>query len=62
MVTKEYEKGKKASQPEIEALAKDLKAHWKSMSKLAIAAKQSILNDAAKVATRAKSARARKKA
>jgi hypothetical protein len=35
-----YKKGKKASQPEINALAEDLKKHWRSMSKLAIAAKQ----------------------
>ncbi len=45
-VAKEYEKGKKASRPEIEALAQDLKKHWKSISKLAIAAKQEITKDA----------------
>jgi len=49
-VAKEYEKGKKASRPEIEALAKDLKKHWKSMSKLAIAAKQNVAKDATRVA------------
>jgi hypothetical protein len=49
-VAKEYEKGKKASRPEIEALAKDLKKHWRSMSKLAITAKQNVAKDASKVA------------
>ncbi|HEX7586491.1 MAG TPA: hypothetical protein VF390_02575 [Patescibacteria group bacterium] len=49
-VAKEYKKGKKASQPEIDALATDLKKHWKSMSKLAIAAKQNLAKDAAQVA------------
>ncbi|MDO8240474.1 MAG: hypothetical protein Q7T51_00610 [Candidatus Moranbacteria bacterium] len=53
-VSKEYKKGKKASQPEIEELAKDLKKHWKSMSKLAIAAKQAAVTDAARVAKVAK--------
>jgi len=41
-VAKEYQKGKKASQPEIKALAADLKKHWKSMSALAIAAKKEV--------------------
>lgn len=49
-VAKEYKKGKKASQPEIDALATDLKKHWKSMSKLAIAAKQNLAKNAARVA------------
>lgn len=40
-VAKEYTKGRKASKEEIEAIAKDLKKHWKSMSKLALAAKDS---------------------
>ena len=53
-VARDYKKGKKASQPEIEALAKDLKAHWKSMSKLAIAAKQAAIKDAERVAKVAK--------
>ena len=48
-VAKEYKKGKKASQPEIESLAQDLKKHWKSMSALAISARK----EAAKSATRA---------
>jgi flagellar basal body-associated protein FliL len=50
----EYKKGKKASQPEIDALAKDLKKHWKSISKLAIAAKQEIVKDASEAAREAK--------
>jgi hypothetical protein len=49
-VAKEYKKGKKASQPEIEALATDLKKHWKSISQLAIAAKQEVARKAAGVA------------
>lgn len=48
-VAKEYKKGKKASQPEIEALAQDLKKHWKSMSKLATAAKKEVAKDASRV-------------
>jgi hypothetical protein len=55
-VAKEYEKGKKASRPEIEALAKDLKKHWKSMSKLAMAAKQNVAKDATRVAEVARKA------
>lgn len=55
-VAKEYEKGKKASRPEIEALAVDLKKHWKSMSKLAMAAKQNVTRDAFRVAKVAKKA------
>lgn len=49
-VAKEYKKGKKASQPEVDALAADLKKHWKTMSKLAIAAKQEAVKDASRVA------------
>jgi hypothetical protein len=49
-VAKEYKKGKKASQPEIVALAQDLKKHWKSMSALAIAAKQEVAKNASRVA------------
>ena len=48
-VTKEYKKGKKASQPEIEALAADLKKHWKSMSKLAMAAKADLAKSTKRV-------------
>lgn len=49
-VAKDYATGRKASQSEIEALAKDLKAHWKSISKLAIVAKQAAAKDVAKLA------------
>jgi hypothetical protein len=49
-VAKEYKKGKKAGQPEIEALATDLKKHWKSMSALAVAAKQDVAKNASRVA------------
>lgn len=47
-VAKEYTKGKRAGKAEIEEIAKDLKKHWKSMSKLAKTAKE----DALKKATR----------
>jgi hypothetical protein len=49
-VSREYKKGKKASGEEIEAVAKDLKKHWKSISKLAKAAKKEVTKDASKVA------------
>lgn len=45
-VARGYKKGKKARQPEIDELAKDLKKHWQPMSKLAIAAKQEAVKDA----------------
>ncbi len=48
-VSGEYKKGKKATQLEIEELAKDLKKHWKSMSKLALATKQAVSKDTARV-------------
>jgi hypothetical protein len=47
-VAKDYAKGKKAGQEEIEAVAKDLKSHWKSISSLAIAAKQAATENATK--------------
>ena len=53
-VTNEYKKGKKASQQEIEALATDLKKHWKTMSKMAIAAKKETLKSASEVTKVAK--------
>lgn len=53
-VSSEFKKAKKAGDPEIEALAADLKKHWKSMSKLALAAKGQVAKDAAKVAKTAK--------
>jgi hypothetical protein len=60
-VTKEYKKGKRASQPEIEALATDLKKHWRAISKVAIAAKADLKKDAARVAKTVKKT-SRKKA
>jgi hypothetical protein len=55
-VAREYQRGRKASQPEIEALAQDLKKHWDSMSKLAIEAKQEAVKDASRVAKVARKA------
>ena len=49
-VAKDYKKAKKVAGPEIDAIAADLKKHWKSVSKLAIKAKQEISKDAAKIA------------
>ena len=59
-VAKEYKKGKKASQPEIVALANDLKKHWKSMSALAIAANQEVAKNASRVVKAAKKGSRRK--
>lgn len=50
VVSKEYAKEKKATKAEIEAIANDLKKHWKSISKLAISAKKDIAKDASRVA------------
>ena len=61
-VAKEYKKGKKAGQPEIEALATDLKKHWKSMSALAIAAKQEVAKNATHVAKKVTKKSSRRKA
>jgi hypothetical protein len=55
-VAKEYTKGKKASRPEIQELASDLKKHWKTMSKMAVAAKQEASKDASHVVKVAKKA------
>lgn len=61
-VAKEYKKGKKAGQPEIEALATDLKKHWKSMSALAIAAKADMAKNATRVAKKVAKKISRRKA
>ena len=53
-VAKEYKKGKQAGQAEIESVAKDLKKHWKSMSKLAVDAKTEALRQVSKKAKVAK--------
>ena len=48
-IAKEYVKGMKASKGEVDAMAMDLKKHWKSISRLAKAAKNEIAKDAKKV-------------
>ena len=48
-VAKDYAAGKKASETEIDTLAKDLKSHWKSISKLALAAKAEAAKNADQV-------------
>jgi len=53
-VSKEYAKDKKATKAEIEAIAGDLKKHWKSISKLAISAKKNVAKDASHVVKVAK--------
>lgn len=53
-VANKYKKGKKASQSEIDAMAADLKKHWKSMSKLATTAKKDLAKDASQVVKVAK--------
>jgi len=52
-VAKEYGKGKKASREEIEALAQDLKKHWKTISSKAKTAKKDIVKASARVAKKA---------
>ncbi|HUD08541.1 MAG TPA: hypothetical protein VMQ48_00425 [Candidatus Saccharimonadales bacterium] len=61
-VARDYKKGKKASQPEIAALAADLKKHWKTMSKMAIAAKQEVAKNASRVAKKVAKKSNRRKA
>ncbi len=48
-----YEKGKKASQKEIKALARDLKAHWKTIGRLARATKRDVAKSARKAVKKA---------
>ncbi len=45
-VADQYAKGKKASQKEVAELAKDLKKHWKNMSKAARAVKKEAIKGA----------------
>lgn len=52
-VAGDYKKAKKVAGPEIDAIAADLKKHWKSVSKLAIKAKQEIAKDTTKIAKKA---------
>jgi hypothetical protein len=49
-VAKEYKKGKKAGQIEVDELAKDLKKHWKTISKSAKAAKSDVMKGVKKAA------------
>lgn len=52
-VSKDYEKGMRASKVEIAEVAKDLKKHWKTISVMAKASKREIVSDAGKVAKKA---------
>lgn len=52
-VAVEYTKGKKASQEEIDALAQDLKKHWKTISRGARIAKSDVVKSAGRVAKKA---------
>lgn len=56
MVSKEYKENKRASKAEIDAMADDLKKHWKSISKLAVSAKKNLTKDTSKVIKMAKKA------
>lgn len=52
-VAAEYEKGKKAGREEINAMAEDLKKHWKTISRSAQTVKRDVVKEAAKVAKKA---------
>ena len=52
-VAKEYEKGKKAGGEEIAELVKDLKKHWKTMSRAAKNAKREVSKSAERIAEKA---------
>ena len=49
-VSKDYATGKKATKAEIEEIAKDLKKHWSTISKLAMDAKQKATKKTSRVA------------
>ena len=49
-VATEYEKSKKASREEINALARDLKKHWKTISRGARVAKRDVARDVRRMA------------
>jgi len=53
-VAKEYAKNKGVSRNEVNLLAKDLRKHWVTISKSAIAAKRNIKRDASRVAKKAR--------
>ena len=59
-VSKEYAKEKRATQDEISAMAIDLKKHWKSISKLAIAAKKDVIKDTSRIVKAIKGATLKK--
>jgi len=52
-VAKEYAKNKGIGQSEVNLLAKDLKRHWKTISRTARVAKQDIKKDASRVVKKA---------
>ena len=52
-VAVEYKKGAKAGQAEINALAKDLKKHWKTIGRVALATRRDIIKGTKKLAKRA---------
>lgn len=49
-VAEEYAKEKKAGRQEVETLAKDLKNHWKTISKSAREVKKEVVKDVSRVA------------
>jgi len=49
-VAEEYAKEKKAGRQEVDSLAKDLKNHWKTISKSAQEVKKEVVKDAARLA------------
>jgi hypothetical protein len=52
-VAKEYAKNKGVGRNEVNLLAKDLRKHWKTISKSALAAKRSVKKDVVRVAKKA---------
>jgi hypothetical protein len=53
-VAKDYAKGAKASKAEIEAIAVDLKKHWRTISNTAKATKREVVKDATRIAAAAR--------
>lgn len=53
-VAKEYTREKKAGQSEVKALAQDLRKHWKTISKSAIAVKNEAVKGAVRAAKKAR--------
>ena len=52
-VAKEYEKGRKAGREEVRALSRDLKKHWKTISRGAKTVKRDVVKTAKKAAKKA---------